>query len=285
MLLAVPALLFAAEPEAEQMERLARRGFDTAIIGAFLRSAEPGVLTAFSAAPASRVSNLRLSFRLRRDEGLAAEYLIVNRTGRAIDVSLSGFVDYRRVRLRLGERDGPVHRLHLEPGEWITRPLFLKALDPGGHDFLVLGVVSDSAGRGSHDFSYPLLFHRANIFVDGERLPAVSCPAADLAAPASDAKSLRIRLDNSYGSPISVMTLWVPRHEQRSRADADLQAQTRCLTLPPRSTREGILELPSGWAPDEVLTIAVESPFTRLEPQAGVIAQIPSSVRILRGAR
>ncbi len=304
-LIAVPTLLFASDSDSNALERLARKGFDTKIIGAFLRSDAPGILTAFLAKPAIRVSDLQMSFRLRRNDTLGAEYLIMNRTAEAIDISLLSFVDYRRVGFRLADRHSMVHRLHLKPGEWMTWPYLLEGVDQGAHDFLILGVVSDLKGRSSSDFSHPLLFHRANIFVEGGLLPTIRCHVvSDVRATGgaveekttgpeimfvdqasvTDERSLRVRLDNSYDIPISLMTLLISRDDKLPHIGLDLKARSPCFTMAPRSTYGPILKLPAGWTGDDVLVILVENPFTRLEPKAGTVARVPTSVRTLHRA-
>jgi hypothetical protein len=298
-LIAVPRLL-ASDGDPATLKQLARKGFDSETIGAFLQSNAPGILTAFAAGPAIRVSDLQMSFKLRRTETLDAEYLMMNRTPEAIDVSLMSFLDYRRVDFRLGDHRLLVHRLHLKAGEWMSWPFHLENIPQGAHDFLVLGVVSDSKGHSSTNSFYPLLFHRANIFVEGDVLPSVRCrvleeadalggavetepvdveSASTVRAPIASDRSVRVRLDNSRDVPISLVALLISRDDDLRHLSLRSEARSPCFTLAPQSTYEPLLKLPATWVHDDVLVISVENPFTRLEPETGVVARVPASVR------
>lgn len=278
--------------------------FDSRVIEAFVGSGAEGVLTGFKAAPGISLSDLQLSLKLREGQPLVAEYMLLNSTATALDITTLCFIDYRQISFRLGNRDARMHHVHLRPGERLIRRFEIRPVEKGAHDLLILGVTINKAGEQNDASPYFPLVHRANLFVESETFPQYRCqnsnndevtiadesrsPSQGRAAVAISPRlfkqgplddALYLRFGNPHTVSVSFATLLLADGKQISTRSTKLD-ELQCSNLGPYASLEQQLVPEVEKRSNRLFAVTVESPFMQLESRPGVMAQVPTAVRI-----
>lgn len=141
--------------------------FDYRVIGAFVDSGEAGMLSAFKGHPKMRSSHLHLAYYLEEGWPFEAQYMIGNYTNDTAEYFIVMLLDYQRQRFFLDDVLSDMHRVSISPRE---RKVFQLKADPirkGAHDFVLLAMSKGGLAGDAH----PLLYHRANVFVEDCAFP------------------------------------------------------------------------------------------------------------------
>lgn len=162
-------------PECKPSLEQGPEDFDHRVISAFVESGETGMLSAVNGHPKMRSSRLQLAYHLDEGQPFEAKYMIGNYTSETAEYFIVLLVDYQRKRFLL---DGVSSDLHLVSVNPMERRIFQMKADPlgkGGHDLVLLAMSKGGLSGTEH----PLLYHRANIFVENCALPQNHAHAKD----------------------------------------------------------------------------------------------------------
>lgn len=124
--------------------------------------------------PEMRSNYLQLSYYLKDKERFKADYMIINQTATKLRFTLIVLIDYIQREFIIEEKEKVLsYAVSLLPYEKIILPITITDMGKGAHDFLLI-AHRDSTLYNSFDYrKYPILFYRANIFVDSDETPQV----------------------------------------------------------------------------------------------------------------
>lgn len=136
---------------------------------AFTKSGERGILAVFKSDPNIRLSPLEMSYRIQEDGALKAVYLLANYTGEPLKYRIICLIDYRQQMFTLDNRVSKTHEISLLPGEQKIFTLATAPIRQGAHDFVLLAVREGV----KQIVDFPILSHRANLFVKAGGFPSI----------------------------------------------------------------------------------------------------------------
>lgn len=141
--------------------------FDHRVIDAFVNGGEAGILSAFKGSPEMRSSHLQLAYYLDEGQPFKAEYMIGNYTNETADYFIALFVNYQQRQFFLDGISSNMHLVSVKPQKRTAFQLKIDSVEKGGHDFILLAMSKGGLAGGA----YPLLYHRANVFVEDCAFP------------------------------------------------------------------------------------------------------------------
>lgn len=285
-------------------DELGPKEFDNKVIEHFLNSGEKGILTAFKGKPEMRGTDLQLSYFLKENETFKGEYLIVNATDNPLDLMILCLVDYYQREFRLNDQLANLHFTKIKPSERTLALVELPPLAKGAHDFILLAVNKGS----TEEVDYQILFHRANIFVGDLTFPTVryrQLGAQPAIAHRTYTPLLNLHSDYNYFEPLLTDKVGADQmrkyflHINNPEALPIKSALVSFLNgkqIPiNHGTKQDVLnwsiaakrqdkiplmlKAPSCQTGCELLVLSIDNPFVEMEPERGVMAQLPTRVR------
>lgn len=300
-------ILFSSE-EFQLPDRLGPKDFDHKVIDAFVKSGEMGILTAFRGYSEMRGTNLQLTYYIKAGQPFNADFMIGNYTDKFVNYTIICLIDYEQKEfLFTGDQDH-VHLISIKPGEQKIFPLKLIDLKKGAHDFLLLGIRRLKDSDTSEESEYPLLFHRANIFVEGYSFPQSSYSKIPHQPSKSNAFQIAVNKSNNSsnfkelyldiipssknlnyylhvsspytGALPSALVLLIDSKQAFFKSTGNDNNCVLYYILPPKS--QGMIEIKIALLTqiESLALINIENPYARLESEEGAMAQIPARVWI-----
>lgn len=286
--------------------RLGPKNFDYKIINAFVNSGDKGILTAFKGDPEMRGTHLQLSYYLKAGESFKAEFLIGNYTDQVVDYFILCLMDYKQQEFVFNGKRATSHPVSIKPGERVIYAVTLDNIEKGAHDFLLIAVktLRDSDNPAEADF--PLLFHRANIFVESYSFPRISYnefyqKPSDFQVfkivinksqevnhfeelyydtkSSSDKLQFYIHINNSYSDDALHFAI-VPFDDTKQISFRQLDENVLYYYL--KSKTKSVIKVNADlkYQKGSLWAINIDNPYSRLETEDGRMAQIPTIVRI-----
>lgn len=286
-------------------DRLGPESFDFNIIDAFIRSGQPGTLWAFKGTPEMRGTDLQASYYIKNDQSFKADFLIGNYTDNPIEYLLIILIDYKQRRFLFNHDLGFSHSIRINPKERITYPLEVE-IGKGAHDFILLGINKTQGSEGTEVIDY--LFHRANIYVGSTFFPKVSYSRFSQQQSEYASSPIFIKKPMEVDRVIESMNKQLPSKASKYYIHVGNPYQNLLYSalvlfsdsnqtffrIPLRNDYMNVLYSvldPKNASLVEVRTffdgrseslwaINVENPYVHLEPEPGVMTQLPTYVKI-----
>lgn len=270
-------------------EKLGPTDFDYELIDAFVKTGQRGILTAFNADPHMRGTRLQLSYFLEMSQAFEADFLTGNYTGEPIDYWLICLLNYRQQEFQLNGQRASAHAISIPPGNRLRYSLRLHPPGKGGHDFLLLAISRRAGSNIPNAVEFPVLSHRANIFVESRSFPPIK--QATVPQRASGLRTTRVTLEPSHHrylihisnpSAAALRSALILFANSRQISFGALGERHWILYFNLDSKIDAAFEIEPHLQNDaEVLyAIYVQNPFVLLEPKLEVMNQIQTRVEI-----
>ncbi|MBI4680143.1 MAG: hypothetical protein HY753_02735 [Nitrospirae bacterium] len=284
--------------------KLGPADFDYDVINAFVKSGQKGMLTAFKGDPATRGSELQISYYLNVGQPFKADFMMGNYTDKIVNYTIICLIDYEQREFLFDNHPAKAHFVSIKPGDRLIFPLKVTDLKKGAHDLILFAVAISADSNIMQDADNRFLFHRANVFVESYSFPKLSfkklrhtstdVDASILAISKSDKydindsidKVTSLSKDRSYYLHVSnpnnevsasVAVLFSDLNQAYGQFSGNdifyhfLESKSQSsIKLLPRLTDQ----VKSLWA------ISVENPYIVLEPEPGKMTQKPTFLRI-----
>jgi hypothetical protein len=273
-------------------EKLGPTEFDYSTINHFLSSGQKGILTAFKGGSEMRGTDLQLSYWLTEKVSFIGEYLIMNATDESVDFMILSLIDYRQQEFFLNDRLSHRHSITVQPGEQVITKVNLAPLQEGSHDFILLALKMPDPAASSPEGDYLVLSHRANLFVGDLAFPQVNYqplgtnPGSEQITFSPVIKKGKIKdyfvhINNGGNFPIKLAMITLLNGKQ---IPVNSDTGQQILYGEVAAYRQEVLKLKLA-GPNcqedgcELSVLSIENPYVVLEPEAGVMAQIPTRIR------
>jgi len=146
--------------------------FDSDVISAFLSSHEPGVLIGLLGSPELRASRLQLTYFPQPGKPIAAELLLANRSGHAVQFRLLCLLDYEQVPFSARGTDSLHHLISLPPDGVERLKLQIPGVERGAHDLILLVLQLPEGNENGQDLA--LYAYRVNLLAASMDMPDLS---------------------------------------------------------------------------------------------------------------
>ena len=218
-------------------------------------------------------------------------------------------IDYRQQEFFLNDRLSHRHSITVQPGEQVITKVNLAPLQEGSHDFILLALKMPDPAASSPEGDYLVLSHRANLFVGDLAFPQVNyqplgtnpgseqitfSPVINLGKDHDDFKPIFadklkkgkikdyfVHINNGGNFPIKLAMITLLNGKQ---IPVNSDTGQQILYGEVAAYRQEVLKLKLA-GPNcqedgcELSVLSIENPYVVLEPEAGVMAQIPTRIR------
>jgi len=296
-----------AAKEFKPPEELGPDEFDNKIIEHFLGSGQKGILTAFKGTPEMRGTDLQLSYWLKENSPFKAEYLVINATDNPLNLTILCLIDYHQQAFRLNDQMASLHPVKINPGERAIAVVELPPLREGAHDFILLAI--ENPVEFSPETEHQILSHRANLFVGDITFPSVNylplgvqstiarkatyTTVINLHNDYSHFEPLRtdyldidrvkryfVHINNAYDTPMrSVFVTFLNGKQIPINHETGQEVLYWNIAAKRQDMISLVLKAPNCQIACELLVLSIDNPYIEVEPERGVMAQLPTRIR------
>lgn len=274
--------------------------FDFETIQAFLGQGQPGVLVTFLGDPAFQASRLQMTYYLGNKQTFQGKFMICNQINYDLDYRIFMLVDHQQLTYKLDENVANSHRIFLARGVCKTSTFKIEAPGDGKHDLIMAGIRYQDDLPMQASSHYGLIMHRATLLrnegqflvkpllsiVENNRASTDADIELNCAALVSNRRQkvepqsdVLLKVANPYKESLSLGLVLFAGETQIPMGNKDGSHNLFFKLGPDKSTQINIA-VQSTQLNKPLWALTIENPYTVLETSPGVIAQLPTAIRL-----